>query len=82
MRAIIHDGNSNAVGFNCRTWVANMDGDIFEGTYPNAVRVARKIIRDGRRIFVSTNYGLTTQVDREIMENGDIGPQLHPNEVS
>lgn len=77
---IIHDGESNFLGFNCRSWVPGMDGDVFEGTYPNAVRVARKLIRDGRRVFVSTNYGLVSQEDREIFANGDVGEVLCPNE--
>jgi hypothetical protein len=76
---IIHDGESNFLSFSGQQWVPGMDGDIFEGTYPNAVRMARKAPRENRRIFVSTNYGLMTQEDREINEQGDIGTQEYPN---
>ena len=77
---VIHDGDSNFLGFNCRSWVPGADGDIFQGTYPNAVRVARKLTRDERKVFVSTNYGLVTQEDREVFENGDIGKAICPNQ--
>lgn len=79
MGTVIHDGQSNFVGFNCRSWVASGDGDLFEGTYPNAVRVARNLDRAGRRVFVSKDYGLVSQEDREIFQNGDIGEPTFPN---
>jgi hypothetical protein len=78
--AIIHDGQSNFLGFNCQSWVPGMDGDVFEGTYPNAVRVARKIKdRVGRRIFISQSYGYANQKDTEILDNGDVGKTTMPN---
>ena len=79
---VIHDGESNFLGFNCRSWVPGADGDIFQGTYPNAVRTARKAPRKpGQRVFVSSNYGYVEQEDREVLANGDIGKSVFPNET-
>lgn len=77
---LIHDGECNFLGFNCRSWVPGADGDIFEGTYPNAVRVARKLTREpARRVFVSKQYGHVDQEDTEILANGDMAKPTYPN---
>lgn len=76
--AVIHDGESNFLAFSGRGWVLGGNGDIFEGTYPNAVRMARKAPRDNRRIIVSTDYGMATQEDREIGIEGGIGKPRRP----
>lgn len=75
---IIHDGESNFLSFSGSKWVPGMDGDIFEGTYPNAVRIARKVLRENRRVFVCTDYGLATQEDREIDAEGNVGKPSRP----
>ena len=77
--AVIHDGASNFLGFNLNRWIPGGDGDIFEGTYCNAVRVARRAPREGRQVFVSKQYGYVDQEDFEILENGDIGKPTYPN---
>jgi hypothetical protein len=35
--------------------------------------MARKAPREDRRVFVSTDYGLATQEDREIDAEGNVG---------
>lgn len=78
---VIHDGDNNFLGFNCRSWVPGADGDIFQGSYCNAVRVARKATRKpGQRVFVSANYGLMDQEDKEVLTNGDMAPSNYPNQ--
>lgn len=75
---IIHDGENNFLSLSGSKWVLGMDGDIFEGTYQNAIRMARKAPREGRMVFVSTYYGLATQEDRKIDAEGNVGKPSNP----
>lgn len=77
MKTVIHDGENNFLSRGGNKWVPSMDGDIFEGTYPNAVRMARKAPRENR-IIVSTDYGLVTQEDREIDAKGNVAKPSRP----